>query len=565
MGRSGARTGFKVYSINTTIRNPKRNADFLKLFKKYDKLVMDNINTYKYFFDLVQNGIYTFTNIPISVKEKLELGIELSDDEVIDAIEKNPQATGLHGRVMTQLRALKDQGFLRFEKAARGQNKITITKLGHEIIDNEIDGTITYTKAMIGLHAKNPARSSMLNESVPFLNTLFVINEVNKEWRNMGHEPKGILRHEFGTFVLSMKDCDYKRAANDIIEYRKRNRYKINEKDIINHLNKNDILELKMNSVIVDYPDDVFRKFEMTGLLVARGQFGYRYIDFSKYNMEKVKIILEDYKNYSFKHFTTEDDYYFYLENIKIPWEKDELIRRKVIESKCDVLGLKFDEKLDLTSQEQMLDQMFYRKALDNAIKDIEVDLIKQELKILAGTSDAETKFGDLGEPLRLEYLLALLLGKIYGTSKLVSNIIYAENGKPLHYAPAGKSDIILYDEKGSYILEPTMQKGRNQQLNNETTNIVRHVEIEKEKSGLDFRVLMIAPVIHIDVTRFFKYMVVSEDAKIIPASIERSTQLFIDNSQIESLNRDFDNLVEHMKETDLKVFVDEMNAYRMP
>jgi len=565
MGRSGARTGFKVYSINTTIRNPKRNADFLKLFKKYDKLVMDNINTYKYFFDLVQNGIYTFTNIPISVKEKLELGIELSDDEVIDAIEKNPQATGLHGRVMTQLRALKDQGFLRFEKAARGQNKITITKLGHEIIDNEIDGTITYTKAMIGLHAKNPARSSMLNESVPFLNTLFVINEVNKEWRNMGHEPKGILRHEFGAFVLSMKDCDYKRAANDIIEYRKRNRYKINEKDIINHLNKNDILELKMNSVIADYPDDVFRKFEMTGLLVARGQFGYRYIDFSKYNMEKVKIILEDYKNYSFKHFTTEDDYYFYLENIKIPWEKDELIRRKVIESKCDVLGLKFDEKLDLTSQEQMLDQMFYRKALDNAIKDIELELIKQELKILAGTSDAETKFGDLGEPLRLEYLLALLLGKIYGTSKLVSNIIYAENGKPLHYAPAGKSDIILYDEKGSYILEPTMQKGRNQQLNNETTNIVRHVEIEKEKSGLDFRVLMIAPVIHIDVTRFFKYMVVSEDAKIIPASIERSTQLFIDNSQIESLNRDFDNLVEHMKETDLKVFVDEMNAYRMP
>src|SRR5690554_706847 len=315
MGRSGARTGFKVYSINTTIRNPKRNADFLKLFKKYDKLVMDNIKTYKYFFDLVQNGIYTFTNIPISVQEKLELGIELSDDEVIDAIERNPQATGLHGRVMTQLRALKDQGFLRFEKAARGQNKITITKLGHEIIDNEIDGTITYTKAMIGLHAKNPARRSMLNESVPFLNTLFVINEVNKEWRNMGYEPKGILRHEFGAFVLSMKDCDYKRAANDIIEYRKRNRYNINENDIINHLNKNDILELKMNSVIADYPDDVFRKFEMTGLLVARGQFGYRYIDFSKYNMEKVKIILEDYKNYSFKHFTTEDDYYFYLEN----------------------------------------------------------------------------------------------------------------------------------------------------------------------------------------------------------------------------------------------------------
>lgn len=35
-----------------------------------------------------------------------------------------------------------------------------------------------YTKALIGMHANNPCRTSLLNESIPFLNTIF--NEVNR-------------------------------------------------------------------------------------------------------------------------------------------------------------------------------------------------------------------------------------------------------------------------------------------------------------------------------------------------------------------------------------------------
>ena len=35
-----------------------------------------------------------------------------------------------------------------------------------------------YSKAMIGLHANNPQRPAMFNNSRPFLNTLFVIKEL---------------------------------------------------------------------------------------------------------------------------------------------------------------------------------------------------------------------------------------------------------------------------------------------------------------------------------------------------------------------------------------------------
>lgn len=49
MGTSGARIGYKIFSINTTIRNPKRNFDFLEAFSKYDGKVMNNANLYNLF------------------------------------------------------------------------------------------------------------------------------------------------------------------------------------------------------------------------------------------------------------------------------------------------------------------------------------------------------------------------------------------------------------------------------------------------------------------------------------------------------------------------------------
>ena len=108
---------------------------------------------------------------------------------------------------------------------------------------------------MLGIHANNPCRVNLLNEARPFLNTLFVINEVNRVWEQLGHVPKGILLHEFSVFVLSMRDCDYKHAAKEIIKYRNIYKYEINQKYLTDYLNDNDILPLEWKSIIRDYPD----------------------------------------------------------------------------------------------------------------------------------------------------------------------------------------------------------------------------------------------------------------------------------------------------------------------
>lgn len=512
----------------------------------------------------MQQGIYTFTNLPISVKQKLEADMLLDIEEVHSLIENNPQATGINGRVMTQLRALKDQGFLIFKPGNGRLNKIYLSKLGKELIDSTYDGTIVYTKAMIGAHSRNPVRRAMLNESIPFLNTIFVIDEVKKKWTNLGNDSKGILFHEFGAFVLSMKDCDYVRAADEIIKYRRKFRYSINKKYIEDYLESYGTLKFNFNSITRDYPDEVFRKFEMTGLLVMRGKFNYKYVDFSKINIDKIRTIIDDYMGYEFNYFENQDEYYEYLSSIPIPWEKDERLRKQIVKTKYKILGLNYKDDNSLIEQEEYVDVLLRKQSLKRAIKEYELELLVDEMKILSGSNKQKSKFEDLAEPLRLEYILALIIGKVYGTDGLVSNIIYGEDGRPLHYAPAGKSDIILYREDGSYIFEPTMQRSRTQLLNSETTNILRHTRELTTRTNVEYRVMMVAPVVHVDVADYFKYNVFTNEAKILPATVEKATGMLISNNSIKELNQEFDLDIENIKSMSVEDFVDLVNAYRL-
>ena len=566
-GRSGNRKGYKIFSINTTVRNPKRNLEFLTHFVPYADKEFDEDLSYQYFFDLVTDGVYRLTDIPEHVKKKINDGEKLTVSEAREAIKNNPQATGLHGRVMTQLRSLKDQGFLIFKNVKRGVNKISITQLGKELIDGKTDATLIYTKAMIGMHAHSPIRVKLLNEARPFLNTIFVINEVKKQWTALGNEAKGILRHEFAAFVLSMKDCDYKKATTEIIKYRQKYKYELNMRYINEYLTNNDVLPLDEHSIKNDYPDEVFRKFEMTSLIIKRGAFGYTYYDFSTYNIEKVKSILENFKDYKSESFDSAEQYCNYLSKISIPWQKNDIVRKKIIESKEKLLaqnGFSMSKDLSLDEKEKCLDRFFYNMNLQKAADKYDFKVLNKELLILSGTIRAKSEFDDISEPLRLEYLLALLIGKKYGTVGLVSNIIYNEEGEPLHFAPSGKCDIVYHHEDGSFIIEPTMQRGKNQILNNETANVARHVKEQTQETGIEYRAMMVAPYVHPDVADYFRYKINQLKINIAPINIDRMVGLVDDSEKIKNLCMNFDDIVSDLLQLDEKTYTDKINNYKL-
>lgn len=565
MGTSGARKGNKIFSINTTIRNPKRNYEFLEVFQKYSGQTMDAIKLYLYFFDLVKRGVYIFKNIPQSVKDKLDLDIELTPTEVNQAIKNNPQATGLSGRVMTQLRALKDIGLLIFDenKNKKLDKVIKISFFGSELLSNPENATNIYTKIMLGLEANNPCRPNLLNKSRPFLNTLFVIEYVNRIWSKLGYEPKGILFHEFSVFVLSMKDCDYIKAGKEIIEYRRIFKLEINKAYLENYLNNNNILPLEWNSIIKDYPDEVFRKFEMTGLLIKHGKFEYTYINFSNYNLSKIKSILASYDDFNFINFKEANEYYKFQQSIILPWETSDIIKKQIVKAKSSVLNITLDQSLTIEQQEDYLDRIFFNQALKKAINRYDEKVIIRELLILSGTEKGKSAFEDISEPLRLEYLLALVLGKKYGINGLVSNIIYNEDGLPLHCAPSSKCDVVYHHKDGSFILEPTMQRGRTSQMNSETTNVVRHVKDEEKKTGLSYIVAMVAPYVHPDVVDYFQYKHERENVKIVTLNIDLISSLFERSDSIDALYDNLEEVLQKSEELDNKQYSDYVNNFK--
>ena len=324
-------------------------------------------------------------------------------------------------------------------------------------------------------------------------------------------------------------------------------------------------MPLAEESIKSDYPDDVFRKFEMTGLIIKRGAFGYTYYDFSAYNLEKIESILSVYKRYKSETFASEVDYYDYLSKIEIPWQKDDIVRKKIVESKEKLLaqnGFTMNQELSLDEKEKNLDRFFYNMNLQKAADKYDIKLLNKELLILAGVVRDKSKFEEISEPLRLEYLLALLIGKKYGTAGLVSNIIYNEEGEPLHFAPSGKCDIVYHHTDGSFIFEPTMQRGKNQILNNETANVARHVKEQTQETGIKYRAMMIAPYVHPDVADFFRYKISQLKVNIAPININRMVGLVDDSEKVKDLGENFDVIVADLLNLDEQAYSDMINGY---
>jgi len=561
MGTSGNRVGYKVFSFGTTVRNPKRNEEFLEALIPFDKKVIDDKNLGEYYAYLLKKGIYQANNISEEIKQKWEDDIDLTEEEIEQIIEDNPQACGNSGRVMTQLRTIKDQGFLIFEDVSSNHPKITISELGWELLEGTKDAADIYTRAMIGIQANSPARVAILNESRPFLNTLFVIRELKKKWADLGEPAKGIHPHELSTFVMSMVDCNYMQAVEDIIEYRKKYRHTVNIQALQDYITSKGMLPISKETLIT-YADDVFRKFEMTGLIIKRGVFSGMYYDFSSYNQGKIDEILEYYKDYSYVRYSTAPEYYHALASIELPWERNNVLRKRIIEIKASVLNMQLNPNNTYEENEAILDRIFYTNALKRAIDKVDINDVYRELHILSGKLKEKPKYDDIPDSLRLEYVLALALGKKYGTDGLISNIMYNEEGRPLHCAAAGKCDIIYINPDGSYILEPTMLTGRDQQANNETTNVARHAREEERKLNVSFRVMMIAPRVHPDVEDWFQFRSIREKTKMMALSIERVTGLFVDSNSIPVLNTNYDELLNKLIEGDPITFADEMNSY---
>lgn len=521
MGRSGNSKGYKVFSISTTVRNPYRNEGFLNcvndtanelgiILLNSNELLINDENLNKIYFNLISSGLYQPTKVEKIIKDKWKLDIKLLPEEVEKIIKDNLQKTDKNGgganRTKTQLRALKDQNLLMLDTKT---NKLKLTSIGKSLIEKNINDNDLYIKAFITLQYGGILRGSALNKAMPFLNILNIINK----YRDVKN--KKLSKYQFG-LILAMKDCNFEKTFKEIVEIE--GMRELDQKNyLIQKISSENYVPINFVSFEKDYVDEVYRKIGRTGLFEINAQ---KYIGINKSEIIKVKLLINQNENYSFKEYENILNYYFDVENYKLPWETNVETRKEVFETKALLYKIDTAKTLNLDNLEKEIMKVENKIYFEKFAKEINIDYCYEYIiKIIdsnfivsekPGVLIDKTIFDYIKDYVKLEWLFSIILFKTSKDFVVKPGSNFDQYGYPKSQASGGKADIEIYNEKLYGTFELTMMKNGKQQLNSETTGIARHLVENLTDDKLGFS-LLLAPIIHSDVLSYMNYLVSQE------------------------------------------------------
>jgi hypothetical protein len=85
----------------------------------------------------------------------------------------------------------------------------------------------------------------------------------------------------------------------------------------------------------------------------------------------------------------------------------------------------------------------------------------------------------------------------------------------PISHAPGNKGDIEVYSNNLYWLIEVTLIRNKTQQLNSETTSVIRHFKEDNNLNKYDSKYLsFVAPFVHEDTSVFYKYCIVMYKTK---------------------------------------------------
>jgi len=550
----------KPWSISTTVRNPDRLRDFLRVLKELEGQPFNIENQIKYQIFLIQNKLYKPTELTREQEGYFDdIEKEMSfpvAKEIFDA--QNYEDPAMRGR--NSVAPLNKMGLCIAKNSAEG---VKITALGEYFLSKEYDLGKLFFIHFLKWQLPNPA-SKTFSESdgfaiKPFIGTLHLINEVNKRWTKQRNDPIGISKDEFSLFAPTL--IDYRKIskqAEKLIKYRIGLRSQKNEKSKKQFREKfrkdfaKTFLETSKSGEITkflnnlkDYGDNAIRYFRLTRYLHIRG--GGFYVDLeSRRSIEIDKLLSTD--NASPLVFERADEYIEYLADIKqpiLPWETKlelEKIAEKLdqdvqdyvadLRSKAIIIPLFNFQKIEnlITDQlKQYTEELRgYRRKLqelETHFESQDVAKIQEYINALRGIYQSDNK-----KSIELEKLATLALNALNDALEIKPNYPVGDDNEPTFTAPANKPDIECFYKKFNSVCEVTMLTDRSQWYN-EGQPVMRHVrDFEDSYSDKVTYCLFIAPRLHQDTIETFwmaiKYGYKGATQKIVPLSISQFIRL---------------------------------------
>jgi len=135
----------KPWSISTTVRNPERLRDFLKILKEFEGKSFNKENQINYQILLIKKQIYKPINIPLKFRkyyEETEKEIPFEEAKEI-FYSQNYEDQSIRGR-----QSVNPLNKLGFSIAREGFGKIIITELGNKFLEVDYDISYIFFKSL---------------------------------------------------------------------------------------------------------------------------------------------------------------------------------------------------------------------------------------------------------------------------------------------------------------------------------------------------------------------------------------------------------------------------------
>ena len=552
----------KPWSISTTVRNPERIRDFLRVLSGMEGEEWTRPNQKKFQISLIQYKVYGYGEVQFLNSLSAE-HLQLMDnpdsityeqaESILDA--KNYVGGGdMRGR--QSFNPIEKMGLVALDQ----DNKIRITSFGKYFLQEDYDLGNVFFKSFLKWQLPNllsrDFRESDGYAIKPFVAVLHLIKEVNRLWQKLGNNPVGISKQEFAIFVPTLINYGLiAETAQKITQFRGEKQLAEDQALFVKEYHHNFIAEfLESNDTTaidkivhntIEYTDNIIRYFRLTRYLHIRGN-GF-YIDLEPRRMIEIESILAN-DNASPMAFASEDEYAKYLADIEqpvLPWETNIKLISIITALTDDIHNIASDlnaknivipnfefknvNTLDRDNLRTYAEELrTYRRKLQELeihFDSQNVDKIKEYIETLRTIHQSANK-----KSIELERLTALAINALNDAIEIKPNYPVGDDNEPTFTAPAGKPDIECFYERFNSVCEVTMLTDRSQWYN-EGQPVMRHVrEFEESYPDKGVYCIFIAPRLHQDTVETF-WMAIKHgyrgiNQKIVPLSITQLIKL---------------------------------------
>ena len=457
-------------SLEVAVRNPERYEGILKTFAKFEGTVLDDKGVLNVYSQLYLDEVVSADALSDEILTK-----KFVSNWIVNNCSHNNEwgyPTGYQAAFTRYLKTLSEFGFI----YAQYNQELRLSPVAKALVNGKITLSEAFALQSMRFWRKSPYRR-VLNDFNFFEFIIDAMIELKKKGHRLSYNQlmvglfsdDGNIK-EFLSLLENNKVGDNADKAYALVKRK------------YSQVDADHAKAAKLESAFRDYGNTVFRVLQLTGFVTVE-YTGVLMLTPNENRMPLYKALKE--KNFFVSESAKED-------------EEEYFEQLGSFDASLESLILSYREKVDHSTAE-------YNKKIPNIINSygLTADSIEQALvKVSNGDKKGKDTFWFIQDPVKFEFLLTLFVYTYYGdTFEYKPNFICDEAGIPYSHAPGNIGDIEIFNKDRYWLIEATLIRSKNQQVNSETVNLFRHIDdtIDGQKY-----LTLVAPYIHEDTKLIF-------------------------------------------------------------